>query len=41
MRYDLPFGFPGRLIAGALVRRELGSILAFRAKALRERFGSP
>jgi ligand-binding SRPBCC domain-containing protein len=40
VHYALPFGFLGRWFAGALVRRELESIFAFRARALQRRFGT-
>lgn len=39
VHYALPFGLPGRLLAGAFVRGELETIFAFRARALRDRFG--
>ena len=37
---ELPFGLAGSLLAGPLVRRRLEAIFAFRAKALRARFGN-
>jgi len=40
IHYRLPFGIAGTLIAGALVRRTLDNLFAFRAEALRRRFGS-
>lgn len=40
IHYDLPFGRLGSLLAGGMVRRELESIFAFRAKALAARFGT-
>ena len=40
VRYELPFGRLGDWVAGALVRRELEAIFAFRAEALRARFGA-
>jgi ligand-binding SRPBCC domain-containing protein len=39
IHYALPFGWPGRLAAGALVRSRLDSIFRFRAGVLAERFG--
>lgn len=40
VHYRLPFGIPGRLFAGALVRRKLDAIFAFRHRVLSERFGT-
>lgn len=40
VHYALPCGPMGDLFAGALVRRELEAIFAFRARALQERFGT-
>jgi ligand-binding SRPBCC domain-containing protein len=40
VHYALPFGFLGSLFAGALVRRQLNAIFAFRSKVLADRFGT-
>jgi len=40
VHYRLPFGILGRWIAGALVRRRLDAIFAYRFRVLAERFGS-
>jgi ligand-binding SRPBCC domain-containing protein len=40
IRYELPFGQVGALVAGRMVRRELEAIFAFRAQALQARFGA-
>lgn len=36
--YRLPFGFLGRLVAGALVRRTIAKSFDYRAEALRQHF---
>lgn len=40
IHYELPFGPLGALAAGAIVRRSLENLFAYRAEALRKRFGS-
>jgi ligand-binding SRPBCC domain-containing protein len=40
VQYELPFGPIGSLLAGGMVRRRLEAIFAFRAQALRARFGT-
>ena len=40
IRYRLPFGIAGDLVAGAFVRRALDNLFAYRADALRRRFGT-
>jgi ligand-binding SRPBCC domain-containing protein len=40
VQYELPFGPLGYWVAGRLVRRRLEAIFAFRAQALRTRFGA-
>lgn len=41
VHYALPFGLPGRLAGGPIVRRRLREIFAFRRRALEEIFGRP
>lgn len=40
VHYELPFGFLGWRLAGGMVERRLEAIFAFRAQALRARFGT-
>jgi ligand-binding SRPBCC domain-containing protein len=40
VHYRLPFGLLGRWFGGALVRRQLDAIFAFRFRVLTERFGT-
>ena len=40
VHYALPFGWLGSLLAGAMVRRRLEAIFAYRARILIQRFGN-
>jgi uncharacterized protein len=40
VEYELPFGLPGRLVAGRFVRRQIEHIFDYRAARILERFAS-